>query len=133
MRFGKKDKLSAKYVGPYEILQRLGKIAYKLALPMEFEKMHGVFHISQIKRYIPDERHVLELEKIQIDSSLTYEERPVKILDKKVCSTRNKDVNIVKVCWSNHESEEATWKAEAEMKKKYPELFHEQIIHVGAK
>ena len=72
--------------------------------------MYDVFHISQPKCYIPDERHVLEPERIQIDNSLTYEERPVKILDKKVCSTRNKDVSIVKVLWSNRESEEATWK-----------------------
>lgn len=97
IRFGEKEKLSAKYIGPYEIFQRIGKVAYKLALPMEFEKMHEVFHISQLQRYIPDERHVLEPERIQIDSSLTYEEKPVNILDKKVCSTRNKDVNIVKV------------------------------------
>ena len=61
--------------------------------------MHDVFHISQLKRYIPDERHVLEPERVQIDSSLTYEERPVKILDRKVRSTRNKDVHIV--CWNN--------------------------------
>ena len=60
-------------------------------------------------------RHVLEPERIQIDSSLTYKERPVKILDKKVHSTHNKDVNIVKVLWYNHESEEATWEAEAEV------------------
>ncbi|XP_057251082.1 uncharacterized protein LOC130591602 [Beta vulgaris subsp. vulgaris] len=125
MRFGKKGKLSAKYVGPYEILERIGKVAYRLALPMEFEKMHDVFHISQLKRYIPDERHVLEPERVQIDSSLTYEERPVKILDRKVRSTRNKDVHIVKVLWSNHESEEATWEAEEDMKKKYPDLFLE--------
>ncbi|XP_056692111.1 uncharacterized protein [Spinacia oleracea] len=126
MRFGEKGKLSAKYVGPYEILQRVRKVAYRLVLPMEFEKMHDVFHICQLKRYIPDESHVLDPEKIQIDNSLAYEERAVKILNKKVRSTRNKDVNIVKVLWPNHESKEATWEAEAEMKKQYPELFHEK-------
>ena len=52
MRFGKKVKLSAKYVGPYEILQIIGKVAYELALPVEFEKMCDVFHISQLKRYV---------------------------------------------------------------------------------
>ncbi|XP_021727199.1 uncharacterized protein LOC110694331 [Chenopodium quinoa] len=93
----------------------------KLALPIEFEKMHDVFHISQLKKYVPSETHVLQPETIQVDESLTYEERPVKILDHKVQSTRNKDVKIVKVLWSNHEYEEATWEAEEEMRKKYPE------------
>ncbi|XP_021740113.1 uncharacterized protein LOC110706502 [Chenopodium quinoa] len=102
MRFGKKGKLSPKYIVPYEILQRTGKVAY---------------------RYIPDKLHVLQPETIEIDQSLTYEEKPVKILDSKVCSTRNKNVKIVKVLWSNQEYKEATWEAEDEMKKKYSELF----------
>ncbi|XP_021763966.1 uncharacterized protein LOC110728629 [Chenopodium quinoa] len=97
MRFGKKGKLSAKYVGPYEILERVGKVAYKLVLPMEFEKMNDVFHISQLKKYVPDSKHVLQPISIQLDETLTYEERHVKILDHKVCSTHNKDVRIVKV------------------------------------
>ncbi|XP_010666675.1 uncharacterized protein LOC104883811 [Beta vulgaris subsp. vulgaris] len=125
MRFGKKGKLCAKYVASYEILQRIGKVAYKLALLMEFEKMHDVFHICQLKRYIPDKSHVLERKRIQIDRSFTYEERPVRILDKKVRSTHNKNVNVVKVLWSNHESEEATWEGKDEMKKKYPKFFLE--------
>ncbi|XP_021749506.1 uncharacterized protein LOC110715246 [Chenopodium quinoa] len=103
MRFGKKGKLNPKYIGPYEILQRIGKVAYR--------------------KYIPDKSHVLQPETIDLDQSLTYEERPVKIPDSKARSTSNKNVNIVKVLWSNQEYEEATWEAEDEMKKKYPELF----------
>ncbi|XP_021762187.1 uncharacterized protein LOC110726954 [Chenopodium quinoa] len=122
MRFGKKGKLKPKYIGPYEVLKRVGKVAYKLALPMELSKV-GVFHVSQLRRYIPDKSHVLQPETIELDQSLTYEEKPVKILDSKVRSTRNKEVNIVKVLWSNQEYEEATWEAEDEMEKKYPELF----------
>ncbi|XP_021727251.1 uncharacterized protein LOC110694390 [Chenopodium quinoa] len=125
MRFGKKGKLSAKYVSPYEILERVGKVSYKLALPTEFEKMHDVFHISQMKKYVPDPKHVLQPESIQLDETLTYEEKPVKILDYKVRSTRNKDVRIVKVIWSNQEYEEATWEAEDDIRKRYPELFNE--------
>ncbi|XP_021767680.1 uncharacterized protein LOC110732075 [Chenopodium quinoa] len=125
MRLGKKGKLSAKYVGPYEILQRVGKVAHKLALPMEFEKMHDVFNISQLKKYVPSGTYVLQPETIQLDESLTYEERPVKIVDHKVRSTRTKDVKIVKVLWSNQEYEVATWEAQDEMKNKCPELFDE--------
>ncbi|XP_021746216.1 uncharacterized protein LOC110712105 [Chenopodium quinoa] len=123
MIFGKKGKLSPKYIGPYEVLQRIGKVAYRLALPMELSKVHDVFHVSQLRRYIPDKSHVLQPETIGLDQSLTYEERPVKILDSKVRRTLNKEVNIVKVLWSNQEYEEVTWEAEDEMKKKYPELF----------
>ncbi|XP_021740373.1 uncharacterized protein LOC110706719 [Chenopodium quinoa] len=126
MIFGKKGKLSPKYIGPYEILQRIGKVANRLALPMELSKVHDVFHVSQLRRYIPDKSHVLQPETIELDQILTYEERPVKILDRKVRSTRNKNVNIVKILWSNQEYEEATWEAEDEMKTKYPELF--QVI-----
>ena len=125
MRFGKKGKLSPKYIGPYEILERIGKVAYRLALPMDLHRVHNVFHVSQLRKYVPDKSHVLQPETIELDQSLTFEERPVKILDSKVRSTRTKDVKIVKVLWSNQESEEATWEAEEEMRKKYPELFPE--------
>ncbi|XP_021763964.1 uncharacterized protein LOC110728628 [Chenopodium quinoa] len=101
MNFGKKGKLSPKYISPYEVLQRIGKVAYRLALLMELSKVHDVFHVSQLRRYISNKSHVLQPETIELDQSLTYEERPVKIFDSKVRSTRNKDVKIVKVIWSN--------------------------------
>ncbi|XP_021751458.1 uncharacterized protein LOC110717128 [Chenopodium quinoa] len=122
-RFGKKGKFSPKYIGPYEILQRISNVAYRLALYMDLSKVHDVFHVSQLRRYIPDKSHVLQPETIELDQILTYEERPVNILDSKVRSTRKKDVKIVKVLCSNQETEEATWEAENEMRKKYLELF----------
>ncbi|XP_019103705.1 uncharacterized protein LOC109134418 [Beta vulgaris subsp. vulgaris] len=126
MRFGKKGKLSPKFIGPYEILDRVGNVAYRLALLTELSHVHNnVFHISQLRRYIPDKSHVLQPEIVQIVENLSYEERPIKILDSKVRSTWKKDVKIVKVLWSNQKSEEATWEPEAEMRKKYPELFAE--------
>ncbi|XP_021764228.1 uncharacterized protein LOC110728866 [Chenopodium quinoa] len=83
--------------------------------PMEFEKMHDVFHISQLKKYVLNSKHMLQPESIQLDETLTNEERPMKVLDHKVRSTRNKDVKIVKVLWSNQEYEEATWEVEDDM------------------
>ncbi|XP_021773634.1 uncharacterized protein LOC110737609 [Chenopodium quinoa] len=79
-----------------------------------------------LREYIPDKSHVLQPETIELNESLTYEEKPFKILDTKVRSTRNKEVKIVKVLWSNQEYEEVTWEDEDEMKKKYPELFEVQ-------
>lgn len=125
MRFGKKGKLSPKFIGPYEILARVGKVAYRLDLPNNLERVHNVFHVSQLRRYVPDESHVLEPENVEIDETLSYEEKPVQILDRKVRSTRNKDIRIVKVLWRNQNTEEATWEAEDAMRLKYPELFQE--------
>nr|XP_021860926.1 uncharacterized protein LOC110799949 [Spinacia oleracea] len=136
MRFGKKGKLSPRYIGPYEVLERVGEVAYRLAMPTELSKVHDVFHISQLKKYIHDPSHVIEPEVVELDETLTYEEKPIKILDEKVRKTRNKEVKIVKVLWSNHQTEEATWEVEDTMKQKYPELFtqvcvarHEQPFH----
>lgn len=123
MRFGQKGKLSPKFIGPYDIIERIGRLAYRLDLPNNLGKVHNVFHVSQLKRYVPDKSHVLDPEIIEVDETLSFEERPVKILDSKVRSTRNKDIKILKVLWSNQRTEEATWEAEDEMRKKYPELF----------
>ena len=103
------------------------KVAYRLKLPNELEKVHNVFHVSQLRKYIPDESHVLESEIVELDKTLSYEEKPIKILDHKVRrNTRNKDVKIVKVLWRNQNTEEAaTWEAEDTMYLKYPELFQE--------
>ncbi|MEQ5167062.1 hypothetical protein ABN262_23300, partial [Citrobacter youngae] len=122
-RFGKKGKLSPRYIGPYEILERIGNLAYRLALPMEFSRVHNVFHVSQLRRYVPEASHVLEPEELEMDDSLEYEERPIRILDSKTRDTRRKSVKMVKVQWSNHSPEEATWELESVMMERYPELF----------
>ncbi|KAL5550449.1 hypothetical protein UlMin_000625 [Ulmus minor] len=108
MRFGKKGKLSPRYIGPFEILERIGKVAYKLALPSELSTVHNVFHVSMLQKYISDPSHVLESEPIEIREDLTYEEQPVQILDRKDKALRNKVIPLVKVLWRNHKVEEAT-------------------------
>ncbi|MEQ5253555.1 hypothetical protein, partial [Escherichia coli] len=122
-RFGKKGKLSPRFIGPYEILERVGNLAYRLALPIELDRVHNVFHVSQLKRYVPDVSHVLEPEGLTMDDSLTYKERPTQILDSKTRDTRRKSVRMIKVQWSNHSPEEATWELEDDMMARYPELF----------
>ncbi|XP_074291096.1 uncharacterized protein LOC141617860 [Silene latifolia] len=123
MRFGKRGKFSQKYIGPYEILDRVGEVAYRLALPPTLAKVHNVFHVSQLRKYVGDPTHVLATETVKMDENLSYEEVAKEILDRKVRKTRNSEISLVKVLWSNHNVEEATWEVGAEMKEKYPHLF----------
>ncbi|KAL5563189.1 hypothetical protein UlMin_032936 [Ulmus minor] len=122
MRFGKKGKLSPRYIGPFEILERIGKVAYKLALPSELASVHNVFHVSMLRKYVSDPSHVLKSEPIEVREDLTYQEQPVQILDRKDKALRNKVIPLVKVLWRNHKVEEATWEREDEMRAKYPHL-----------
>ena len=123
MRFGKTNKLSPRFVGPFEILEKIGSVAYRVALPPALSKIHNVFHISNLRKYVPDSKHVIEYEPLQIQENLSYEEIPIKILDRKEQVLRTKTIPIVKVLWRNHSTEEATWEAEEEMRQKYPNLF----------
>ena len=124
MRFGKKVKLSPRYMGPFEIIQRIGKVAYKLALSPELSSVHDVFHISMLKKYVSDSSHVLNQEPIEVHEDLTYEEKPVKILDREEKVLRNKVIPLVKVLWRNHKIEEATWECEDDMKAPTPTYFN---------
>ena len=123
MRFGKKGKLSPRYIGPFEIIERVGKVAYRLALPSELSTVHNVFHVSMLKKYVPDPSHVIEHEPIQVHEDLTYEEKPMQILAREEKTLRNKTIPLVKVLWRNHKIEEDTWECEDEMRKNYPFLF----------
>ena len=73
MRFGRKGKLSSRFVGPFEILERVGSVAYRVALPPSMSKVHNVFHILILRKYVFYLSHVVELEPIQISEDLTYE------------------------------------------------------------
>ena len=123
---GKGKKLHPRYVGPFKILQRVGNVAYRLELPTSLSRVHDVFHVSMLKKYHPDPTHILKPEEIDIDESLTYEERPVQILDRKVKELRTKQIPLVKVLWRNHEVEEATWEVEEDIRAKYPKLFNDE-------
>ncbi|KAL6331696.1 hypothetical protein AAG906_016692 [Vitis piasezkii] len=125
IRFGRKGKLSPHFVGPFEILERVGTLAYKVALPPSLSKIHNVFHVSTLRKYIYDPSHVVELEPIQISEDLTYEEVPVQIVDVMDKVLRHAVVKLVKVQWSNHSIRKATWELEEEMREKHPQLFQD--------
>ena len=64
-RFGIRGKLNPIYVGPFEILERIGEVAYRLALPHSLAGVHNIFHVSMLKKYLPDPSHIVELEPVQ--------------------------------------------------------------------
>ncbi|KAL0562098.1 hypothetical protein IC582_002548 [Cucumis melo] len=125
LRFERRGKLSPRFVGPFEILERIGPVAYRLALPPSLSTVHDVFHVSMLRKYVPDPSHVVDYEPLEIDENLSYVEQPVEVLAREVKTLRNKQIPLVKVLWRNHRVEEATWEREDDMRSRYPELFEE--------
>ncbi|XP_019242010.1 PREDICTED: uncharacterized protein LOC109222055, partial [Nicotiana attenuata] len=131
MRFGKRGKLNPRFIGPYEILDRVGAVAYRLALPPELSFIHPVFHISMLRKCISDSSQIIEAPTIPLDKKLSYEEEPMTIVDRQVRKLRSKEIMFVKVLWRNHTIEEATWEVEKDMQAKYPHLFQSTVVILG--
>ncbi|XP_060669508.1 uncharacterized protein LOC132800254 [Ziziphus jujuba] len=123
MRLWKKGKLSPRFVRPFEILDKVGDLAYRLALPPALSRVHNVFHVSMLRKDIHNPSHVVSFEPLQLNMDLTYEELPLRIVDQKEKELRTKKIALVKVLWRNHIVEEATWEHEDEIYEKYPHLF----------
>ncbi|XP_075645588.1 uncharacterized protein LOC142616677 [Castanea sativa] len=126
MRFGKKGKLSPRFVGPFEVLERVGEIAYRISLPLALLGIHNVFHESMLRKYIPGLSHVLRYEPLQIRDDLSYEEIQVEILNLKEQVLRNRTISWVKVFWKNHLVKETSWEHEDVMLSRYPNLVEDQ-------
>ena len=97
LRFGRRGKLSPRYIEPYEILSKVGPISYRLKLPPELSRIHDTFHVSMLKKYILDPSHVLREQPVQLKENLTFEETPVQIIDRKEQVLRSKVIPLVKV------------------------------------
>ena len=97
MQFEKKEKLSLRFIGPFEITQRVGKLAYRVALPSDLVGTHDIFYVSMLRKYIANPDVIVEYEPLEIQEGLTYVEEPVKIVDKKDQVLRTKTIPIVKV------------------------------------
>ncbi|XP_070017066.1 uncharacterized protein [Nicotiana sylvestris] len=123
MRFGKKGKLSRRFIGPFEVLNRVGEVAYELALPPSLSGVHPVFHVSMLRKYHVDLSHVLNFGTIQLDESLGYDEEPVAIVDRQDRQLRSKRISAVKVQWRGQPVDEATWESEEDIQSRYPHLF----------
>jgi hypothetical protein len=108
---GNCSKLVPNFCGPFEILARIGPMAYQLALPANM-KIHNVFHVSLLKIYIHDPTHMIDWNMVQVEPEGEFQEEPLQILDRREISLQNRVVTQVKVQWKNFTPEEATWELE---------------------
>ena len=126
VRFGKRGKLSLRFIGPFEILERIGSVGYRLALPPSMIGVHEVFHVSMLRKYTPDPAHVVDWGQIEVDTDGTFEEGPVCILDSRDHVLRRKTVRLVRELWRHYGVKESTWEREDTMRATYPFLFRDE-------
>ncbi|GJT52069.1 putative reverse transcriptase domain-containing protein, partial [Tanacetum coccineum] len=128
MRFGKKGKLAPRYVGPFEILERIGLVAYRLRLPKELSSVHDSFHVSNLKKCLADANLHVPLEEIKVDKTLHFVEEPVEIMDREIKKLKRRKIALVKVRWNSKRGPEFTWEHEDQMRIKYPQLFVDRVV-----
>ncbi|KAA3451199.1 receptor-like protein kinase [Gossypium australe] len=101
----------------------VGLVVSKSTLPLELSYIHNVFHVSMLRRYRSNPNHLVQLETLEVEPKLPYEEDFAQIFDREMKMLRNKRILLIKVLWRNHNMREATWERESLMKEQYPKLF----------
>ena len=110
IRFGKKKaKLSPRFIGPFQIINIIGNLAYRLDLPDHLSKVHNVFHVSMLQKYEPDKSHVIDHSTLELSEDVTYEEARVRIMSREIWKLRTKEIPMVKILWNRHHENEASW------------------------
>ena len=115
--------MNPRYIGPFEILERIGPVAYKLELPEELNRVHNTSHVSNLKKCLSDESLVIPLKEIRLDDKLVFTEEPVEIMDREVKQLKQNRIPIVRVRWNSRRGPEYTWEREDQIRSKYPHLF----------
>ncbi|GJS38315.1 putative reverse transcriptase domain-containing protein [Tanacetum coccineum] len=123
--FGKKVKLAPRFVGPFEITERISNVAYRLRLPQELNNVHDTFHVSNLKKCSANPTLQVPLEEIQVDERLNFIEEPVEILEREFKKLKRSRIAIVKVWWNSKRGPEFTWERKDQMNLKYPHLFND--------
>nr|GEY43543.1 putative reverse transcriptase domain-containing protein [Tanacetum cinerariifolium] len=123
VRFGKKGKLAPTFIGPFEIIEKVGPVAYRLDFPEDLNGVHGTFHVSNLKKCLADPTLKVPLDEIRVDDKLNFVEENMEILEREVKKLKRSRIVIVKVWWNSKRGPEFTWEREDQMKLKYPHLF----------
>ncbi|GJU91819.1 putative reverse transcriptase domain-containing protein [Tanacetum coccineum] len=123
VRFGKKGKLAPRYVGPFEIIERVGPVAYRLKLPQELSCVHDTFHVSNLKKCLAEPDVQVPLDEIEVDENLRFVEEPLEIVERDVKKLKRRRIPLVKVRWNSRQGAEYTWEREDQFRMKYPHLF----------
>ncbi|GJX81214.1 putative reverse transcriptase domain-containing protein [Tanacetum coccineum] len=127
VRFGKKGKLAPRYVGPFEIVECVGPVAYRLKLPQELSCVHDTFHVSNLKKCLAEPDVQVPLDEIEIDENLRFVEEPIEIVERDVKKLKQRRIPLVKVRWNSRQGAEYTWEHEDQFRMKYPHLFSEPV------
>ncbi|GKA14307.1 hypothetical protein Tco_0693953 [Tanacetum coccineum] len=121
--FGKKEKLAPRFVGPFEIIEKVGLVAYKLDFLEKLNGVHDTFHVSNLRKCLADPILQVPLDEIRVDAKLNFVEEPVEILEREFKKLKRSRIAIVKVRWNSKPGPKFTWEREDQMKLKYPHLF----------
>ncbi|GKD28364.1 hypothetical protein Tco_1239142 [Tanacetum coccineum] len=127
VRFDKWGKLNPRYVRPFKVLAKMGKVAYRLELPQELSRVQHTFHVSDLKKCYADEPLVTSLEGIRVDDKLQFVEEPVEIMEREIKRSKRSRIPLVKVRWNSRRGLEFTWEREDLFKQKYPQLFTNRV------
>ncbi|GJU68270.1 putative reverse transcriptase domain-containing protein [Tanacetum coccineum] len=117
---------------PFEILERIGPVAYGLRLPEELSGVHDTFHVSNLKKCLADASLHVPLDEIKVDKTLCFVEELVEIMDREVKSLKRSRISLVKVHWNSKRGPEFTWEHEDYMKSKYPQWFVERADELAS-
>ena len=121
--FGSRGKLRPTFSMPFNIVERVGRVAYRLSLPPTLSGVHDVFHVSQLQRYIRDDNHIINYSELSLRPDMSYELQPISIIDRQEKMLMNKVIRLVRVAWNPLSLGELTWELEEEIREKYPQLF----------
>ena len=107
----------------FKIVATRGNVAYELDLPSSLSSVHNVFHVSQLKKCLRVPTKAIPMDQVTLQPDLSYVEYPLRILDEKERKMRNRSIKFIKVQWTNHSEDEATWELEDKLRVEYPDLF----------